>query len=90
VDSLGDLDRFAAQVASMDAVVTISNTGAHVAGAVGVPTAIILDDKNHLIWPAWGERTGWYPTVRLVRRNARNWPDVLADAINTFRHELVR
>ncbi|TJV12980.1 MAG: hypothetical protein E5Y16_34455, partial [Mesorhizobium sp.] len=33
VDQLVDMDLFAAQVAAMDAVVTISNTGAHLAGA---------------------------------------------------------
>ena len=55
INSLADLDGFAAQVAAMDEVVTISNTGAHMAGALGMPTTILLDDKVHLIWPVKGK-----------------------------------
>jgi hypothetical protein len=80
VDSLADLDRFAAQIAALDAVVTISNTGAHLAGALGVPTYVVLDDKNHLIWPVQGRRIGWYPSVTLFRKEHREWKDVFAEA----------
>ena len=79
VDSLTDIDTFSAQVAAMDAVVTISNTGAHLAGALGAPMIVILDDKNHLIWPVQGNHTAWYPSARLVRKEARAWPSVFAD-----------
>ena len=79
VDSLTDIDTFSAQVAAMDAVVTISNTGAHLAGALGKPMIVILDDKNHLMWPVQGQETAWYPSARLVRRQARRWADVFGD-----------
>ena len=79
VDSLADIDTFSAQVAAMDIVVTISNTGAHVAGALGVPMICILDDKQHLVWPVRGRQTAWYPSARLVRREARPWDDVFAE-----------
>jgi hypothetical protein len=79
VDSLIDLDRFAAQIVAMDAVLTISNTGAHLAGALGVPMIVILDDNNHLVWPAHGAHMAWYPAARLVRRRSREWQDVFAE-----------
>ena len=79
VDSLSDLDTFSAQVAAMDAVATISNTGAHVAGALGVPMVVLLDDKNHLVWPVQGKETAWYPSARLVRREAREWAEVFEE-----------
>jgi len=79
VDSLTDIDTFCAQVAAMDAVVTISNTGAHVAGALGVPMTVILDDKNHLMWPVQGPRTVWYPSARLVRKEGREWAEVFSE-----------
>jgi hypothetical protein len=80
VDSLSDIDTFSAQVAAMDAVVTISNTGAHLAGALDVPMVVLLDDKNHLMWPAQGRQTAWYPSARLVRRETRDWAEVFAEA----------
>jgi hypothetical protein len=72
VDQLADIDRFAAQVGAMDAVITISNTGAHLAGAMGKRTAVILDDGFHLSWPVAGRAT-LYPSVTLLRRKGRPW-----------------
>lgn len=79
VDSLHDLDAFAAQVAALDAVVTISNTGAHMAGALNIPTVVILDDHLHLTWPVGATSTPWYPKTVLVRRQARDWADTFVD-----------
>lgn len=84
VDQLIDMDRFAAQVAAMDAVVTISVTGAHLAGALGVPTTILLDDKPHLAWPVEGEESPWYPQTRLVRQSGKPWREVIASLAATF------
>lgn len=78
VDSLNDLDLFAAQIAALDAVVTISNTGAHMTGALDVPMYVLLDDKNHLVWPIEGRATAWYPSATLIRKDNRRWPDVFA------------
>jgi len=79
VDSLRDFDTFAAQVASLDAVVTISNTAAHMAGALGIPTVVALGDRFHLIWPVGESRTPWYPDVVLVRKQGRDWTETMSD-----------
>jgi hypothetical protein len=79
VDALTDLDLYAAQVASCDAVVTISNTAAHMAGAVGVPTFLIYDNPLRLIWPVDSESIAWYPHMTVLRRKGREWSAVLAD-----------
>lgn len=79
VNSLDDLDVFAAQVASLDAVVTISNTTAHMAGALGIPTVVVLDDKFHLTWPVGANHTPWYPSVAMVRKQGRDWDQTFVD-----------
>jgi hypothetical protein len=79
VDSLTDLDTFCAQVAAMDCVVTISNTGAHVAGSLGVRTVVLLDDNLHLMWPVQSTQTAWYPSARLVRKQGRAWAEVFSE-----------
>lgn len=69
IDSLADIDAFAAQVAAMDAVVTISNTTAHMAGALGVPTCLYLPGHRKRIW-YWfrdGNFSPWYRSLRLYR-----------------------
>ncbi|MER8420725.1 hypothetical protein [Mesorhizobium sp. M1329] len=80
VDQLTDMDRFAAQIAALDAVVTISNTGANLAGALGVPTIVMLDDGFRLSWPAFGETVAAYPSVRLVRKGGRAWASAVQEA----------
>jgi len=79
VDSLHDLDAFAAQVAALDAVVTISNTAAHMAGALGIPSVVALDDNFHLTWPVGATSTPWYPKTVLVRKQARDWAHTFVD-----------
>jgi hypothetical protein len=79
VDQMVDMDRFAAQIASLDAVVTISNTAAHLAGALGVPAIFLVDDNFQTIWPVRGHSTPWYPNGLLVHKDGRDWSAVLED-----------
>ena len=79
VDSLRDIDAFAAQIRALDAVVTISNTGAHMAGALDAPLYVLLDDKNHLMWPFVGRTSDWYPSAKLYRKTGRLWMDVFQE-----------
>ncbi|TKD44927.1 MAG: glycosyltransferase family 9 protein [Mesorhizobium sp.] len=82
IDQLVDMDLFAAQVAAMDAVVTISNTGAHLAGALGIPSVFILGDGFKRSWPVEGDRTPYYPSAVLVSKRERPWAAVMEDAQN--------
>ncbi len=78
VDQLADMDAFAAQVAAMDVVVAISNTTVHVAGALGVPTWVMLNAVPLAVWMMKGETSPWYPSVRLYRqKSAGAWADVV-------------
>ncbi|MDA7977227.1 MAG: tetratricopeptide repeat protein [Pirellulales bacterium] len=67
VQPAGDVDDIASLISALDLVITVPNRVAHVAGALDVPTWTVLAD-----WPSWrwgltGERTPWYPTMRLFR-----------------------
>lgn len=77
VDQMVDMDRFAAQIAALDAVVTISNTAAHLSGALGVPTVFLIDDNFQTAWPVTGDRTPWYPKGIVIHKEGRPWPVVL-------------
>jgi len=88
VDQLSDMDRFAAQIMALDIVVTISNTGANLAGALGVPTIVMLDDRFHLSWPAFGGTVPAYPSVRLIRKNGRPWAPALLEAADLTKNIL--
>jgi tetratricopeptide (TPR) repeat protein len=81
IDQMQDLDSFAAQVAALDHVVSISNTALHVAGALGVPASALLPRGRglHWYWFDTGAESPWYPSLRLFRQTAPgDWGDVVA------------
>jgi hypothetical protein len=79
VDQLASLDALAAQIAALDLVITVSTTVAHVAGAMGVPTWVLLPHNADWRWQAAGADSLWYPTVRLFRQpRPADWPAVTA------------
>lgn len=70
IDQMRDVDGFAAQIAALDAIVSVSNTTVHIAGAVGARCFVLLPPARRLLW-YWGdsgEMTPWYDTLRLVAR----------------------
>ena len=44
-----------------------------------MPTFVLLDDKDHLMWPVEGRRSDWYASASLYRRAARPWSDVFSE-----------
>jgi tetratricopeptide (TPR) repeat protein len=78
VDQFSDLDLFAAQIAAMDLVITIDNSTAHLAGALGVPVWVLLPFAPDWRWLLDREDCLWYPTMRLFRQTEPgNWQSVV-------------
>lgn len=63
-----DLEDLAAQVAALDAVVTIAGINAHMAGALGRPGLVLMPRTPLWFWFDRGEESPWYPSLRLVRQ----------------------
>jgi tetratricopeptide (TPR) repeat protein len=75
IDPIKDMDGFAAQVAAMDAVVTIQNTTLYVAGGVGVPTLALTSPAPDWRWFGGAGRINetpipdpWHENVTLYKR----------------------
>jgi tetratricopeptide (TPR) repeat protein len=78
VDQLSNLDIFAAQIAAMDLVITIDNSTAHLAGALGVPVWVLLPFAPDWRWLLDRDDSPWYPTMRLFRQTELgNWRSVV-------------
>jgi len=81
IDNMNDIDGLAALITACDLVVTVSNTTAHLAGALGKPTWVMVPHGFARMWywhRDWPD-SPWYPRLR-VRRQARGepWADLVA------------
>src|SRR5262249_46814005 len=59
----------AAAIANLDLVITCDTSIAHLSGALGKPTWIILKHAADWRWLLDREDSPWYPTVRLFRQS---------------------
>lgn len=85
-------DETAALVANLDMVVTVDTAVAHLAGAMGKPTFLLMQ-KDGATWhfmcerpgAFWNERSPWYPSIRIFRqRTAGVWSDVVSSAASAI------
>ncbi|MES2524660.1 MAG: hypothetical protein V4617_18335 [Gemmatimonadota bacterium] len=74
-----DWSATAAMLASLDALVTTDTGIAHLAGAMGIRTWVLLQAVPDWRWGLSGGTTPWYPTLRLIRqKRAGDWKGVIA------------
>lgn len=69
----------AAVLKNLDLLITSDTSIAHLAGAMAVPTWVALCKSPDWRWRMSGEKTPWYPTMRLFRqKRAGVWTDVFS------------
>ena len=85
IDGGAPFDDFAGSAAllsCLDAVITVDTAVAHLAGALGIKTAILLPYAADWRWGTQGTTTPWYDSVRLFRQPAFDaWEPVIHDAL---------
>jgi ADP-heptose:LPS heptosyltransferase len=67
---LTDFSETAALVSCLDLVITVDTSIAHLAGAMGCPTWIMLPHTPDYRWLLNREDSPWYPSVRLFRQTS--------------------
>lgn len=90
VNVTNDIDGLAALIAALDVAITTSNTTAHIAGALGVPTWVVVPRGPARLW-YWfngADASPWYPSVKLYwQKRAGEWQppmQVLADDLGSW------
>lgn len=80
-------DDSAALIAQLDLVIGICTSVTHLAGALGVPTWVMLHHAPDWRWGLSGETSPWYPHHRLFRQDQRgDWAPVIADVHRALMH----
>jgi len=69
----------AAAITQLDLVITVDTSIAHLSGALGVPTWLMLSFDPDWRWGLKDETTIWYDSVRIFRQpRFRDWDSVIA------------
>jgi FkbM family methyltransferase len=81
LEHTGQFESFAttaAAIKALDLVITVDTSIAHLAGALGVPTWLLLSFDPDFRWGLRGETTIWYPGAQLFRQpRFRDWASVI-------------
>lgn len=86
---LNDFTDTAAIIELMDVVVTVCTSVAHLAGAMGKPTWVMLCYAADWRWYTGRSDSPWYPSVRLFRQDApAGWLKVVADIADKLKTDL--
>jgi hypothetical protein len=74
-------------LAGMDLVISVDTAVAHLAGAMGLPCWMLVNRRGQdFRWGMEGERTGWYPSMRLFRRDLdEDWAAVMGRVASELR-----
>jgi ADP-heptose:LPS heptosyltransferase len=88
---LRDFSDTAALVAALDLVITVDTSVAHLAGALGAPTWVMIPRPPEWRWLLAGERSPWYPTMRLFRQDSANdWRSVVERIARALSERIAR
>lgn len=85
IDLASDFPNTAATIESLDLVVTIDTSIAHLAGALGKRTFLMLPYNACFRWMVDRDDTDWYPAMRLFRQTQ---PGVWSDVVNAVARAL--
>ena len=78
-DTLSDMVDTAAVTTLADLTIAVDTSVAHLAGAMGREAWVLLPFSPDWRWTLTGERSPWYPQMRLLRQSRPgDWPGVMA------------
>lgn len=87
---LVDFAETAGVIENLDMVIAVDTAVAHLAGAMGKKTWLLLSFRSDWRWGLTGESSYWYPTMRLFRQQqAGDWQGVL-ERVKAALQEAVR
>ena len=72
-------------LSGMDLLITVDTAVAHLAGALGIPTLLLLPFQPDFRWLLEREDSPWYPSVRLFRQPVYgDWDSVVQQVISAL------
>lgn len=80
-----DIDVMARRMIGLDLVISVDTMVAHLAGALGLPTWLLLHERPDWRWLEGRDDSPWYPTMRIFRKHTPSWEP----AVDEVRQQLI-
>jgi Flp pilus assembly protein TadD len=88
-ENISDFAETAGLIENLDLIITVDTAVAHLAGAMGKETWLLLSVDPDWRWQVKGQESLWYPTIRIFRQIHRgDWQDVLAQVKTSLETKL--
>ncbi|HKU51594.1 MAG TPA: hypothetical protein VJQ25_03935, partial [Nitrospira sp.] len=82
-ESITDFSVTAAIIENLEVVVTVDTSVAHLSGAMGKKTFLMLPKYIDFRWMSDQKKTKWYPSMTIFRQKTMgDWSDVIAGVLN--------
>lgn len=78
-DLASDICGTARAMQKLDLVVTVDSMAAHLSASLNCPTWVLLHAVPDFRWGLSGNRTHWYPSMRLFRKRTGEWSPLIAE-----------
>jgi len=71
IDSFSDIDGITSLIDACDFIITVSNTNAHIAGALGKKTLLLLPKGKGRIWYWTSDKnkSTWYSSIQIIEQS---------------------
>ena len=92
IDNFNDLNGITSLIEICDFVITVSNTNAHISGALGKKTFLLLPKgKGRLwYWSSKNNRSLWYPSIEVIEQNvAGSWNSAINKLSKLVKENLI-
>jgi len=88
-EEFSDFADTAAAIENMDLIISVDTSVAHLAGAMGKPTWVLLKFDADWRWLLERDDSPWYPSMRLFRQaRGETWPTVIERVTQALREFL--
>lgn len=85
-NSLIDFSDTASLVKMLDIVISVDSVIAHLAGALGKKTFLLLPDKSSFLWMDERKDSPWYPSIKIFRQSTLgDWNNCIKEIIKELK-----
>lgn len=68
-ENLNSINDTVKHMEKMDYFISVDSLPIHIAGSLGIPSAVIVSDKPDWRWGKTGDYSEWYPNIKVYRKN---------------------